>query len=267
MKTETWLPGFPGFYGTYYEFREDDFLYEESLEYEDIEVDYDQYQLDVVNAYASHVEDVIPWVKSIKVQRVVSPKYYNFSNDSANIEVDYDFHAMRKYVYLHRDKFATYLKNNYTSYDGFISFYSNTFEGWEESTDKFRDLDHHRLGAVMNFAFRNELDWDQFDDPEIQTYDEVMQDIYYSEYITILKKPVDQLESWDISIIAEQEVHRIEDEPFGYMGVLADIARQRAELYGVEWRQALAELYPKEVVDYLKIDKVNPETYEVEYDD
>jgi hypothetical protein len=149
----TWLPLFPGFYCTIFQFEESDFLYENDLEFDDIEVDYATYETDVAKAYCrSFAEHMSDYVNDIAFQEVISPRYYNFRNDSVNIDVDYKALEVQRYCIENFDALDTYLKAHYTSYDGFMSHYPNSAEAWQELTNNFIDFsDGHTLGAILQF--------------------------------------------------------------------------------------------------------------------
>ncbi len=72
-------------------------------------------------------------VLSLEFIKVDSPKYYNYSTDKlvCNIEIDKNVfvHELRKHDF---DNWEQFLKDNFTSYDGFISFYPNTTMEWDE---------------------------------------------------------------------------------------------------------------------------------------
>lgn len=165
-KIETFLPVFPGFYGTIFEAdeeieisgindeRESKGL--ERLSYnDDIEFDYGTYNQDVCEGAVSFIEGELiklGLVKWIKFQTMHSPREYNFGNDSINVEIGANVRAISKYVNSHVKEFREYVKEHYTSYDGFISFYSNNADDWCMNTKNFMSgLDGHTLGAILEF--------------------------------------------------------------------------------------------------------------------
>jgi len=164
MKIETFLPVFPGFYGSIFDADSDieDFLYEEGAKWEQLEFDNEEYQNDVSEAACSELEySLSDFVSSIKFQSLQSPKYYNFSNDSINCEIvllKCDIKAIKDYVFKYSGEFKQYLKDRYTSRSGFMSFHSNNFEDWCEYTQTFTNYkdNAHYLGAVLEFICQNE---------------------------------------------------------------------------------------------------------------
>ena len=206
MKTETFLPGFSGFYGTIHEFNEnaiqsDDIverLDEEhvldipsSIDLDDLyEVDYEQYQKDYVEAYTDVIEEFFN-DNGLKVkftfQSVVSPKYYNFSNDSINIECDYEPSDIIDLIEENFEAFQKYIEESYTSRDGFSSSYSNDADEWMNGIreDGFGD---HELGACLEFILTL-YDFEEFDMAEMARE---AGNIYESSYIELKEFDIDE---------------------------------------------------------------------------
>jgi hypothetical protein len=153
MRTiESYLPVFPGTYGTIFE-------------------DIDWEQIDAVgDRCTSFINGHLTDLGIVAVfQSVVSPKYYNFSNDSINVE--YQFESLDKLVtYLidNRTEFADYLKERYTSYDGFISHHSNDVDEWIQAF-MFGGEIAHKLGSALEFYLTNE----NGDDLEYSMYEDL----------------------------------------------------------------------------------------------
>lgn len=190
MKTkqiETWLPCFSGFYGTIWQ-ADGDEAYElqhinderankgfAPIKWDDIKWDYDEYHLQVVKGIARRLEvDYLkPFVKDIKVERVVSPREYNFANDSANIIVTLcvaNEKRILKYLSVHKDRWAQWLKDRYTSRSGFISSYPNYIDGFMQD----EPLTHkHKLGSILDFIARNEANESSNEDIEMDLYSNI----------------------------------------------------------------------------------------------
>jgi len=188
-KINTWLVGFEGFYGTKWAFPDSDLSWtifdnpsdinDEVLEFV-VEQAYDavnndDYETDVVTAIAEHISELakeqLPGiVDSIEFQGISSPKFYNFRNDSGNVVVDCDIAKLKQAFAEHPDA-GVYIKERYTSCDGFISHYENNLEDWLET---FEDDSSHKVGAALNLL----LDIDNED-----LYSDVMESIYAGNYI------------------------------------------------------------------------------------
>lgn len=163
MKTiETFLPVFPGFYNTLFE--SDDSTVIESynqengtnFDYDNFDWDYSDYYNQTAKNCCKVIEKLLKEkniVQSIEFQRVVSPQYYNFSNDLINIEAKINVDILIFFIESNKESFDRYVKENYTSCDGFTSFHSNDGEKWLKSLINC-DLDkpEHKFGAMLNFV-------------------------------------------------------------------------------------------------------------------
>jgi hypothetical protein len=86
----------------------------------------------------------------------MSPKYYNFSNDSINIEIQIkDINEIIAYLQDNEEEFSKYIKERYSSSDGFISSHSNDYVDWLFALNNGEDL-KHKLGSVLEFILGNE---------------------------------------------------------------------------------------------------------------
>lgn len=170
MRVQTYLPIFKGFYGSFYdsdiEQKETDWVDYLNDEY-DLDVDelhldfnYKGYYDDCAECICEAVcEELIELglIKSYKYESLVSPKYYNFRNDSINVEFKFSIEnkvRIAQYIKEHWDAFKDYLKKHYTSRSGFISSYSNDIADWLKISDS---LEHsHKSGSILNFILTNE---------------------------------------------------------------------------------------------------------------
>lgn len=199
----SWLPVFPGFYGTLYEpnleieqeyfeskFRVNEFktVVLKGDKADELNLwdyfDNEAYELDVVKRCVKVIADECPFIISAELESISRPKEYNFYNDSANVKYRIKRREFKKWIYANRDKLNEYFKAHYTSCSGFISHYENSFAGWEEDTEKFTDLEgwrKHYLGALLNAWFEIEMG-DEYSASD-WLYDAVNESIYMSEYI------------------------------------------------------------------------------------
>jgi hypothetical protein len=135
------------------------------IEFDDIEFDYETFYNELSELITNEVEfQLKDYVHSIKYLKLNSPKYYNYSNDSIECEIAPNMEAIKEYINEYQGEWSQYLKDNYTSYDGFYSFHSNDYksEEWELNT---ACKDYHKLGAVLEFIAQNESieEYDIFD--------------------------------------------------------------------------------------------------------
>ena len=157
MRTKTYLPLFSGFYGSYWD--EPDFYGEEEyfnlpegMEFYDF-VDWHKYHDKIAREMTSKVEDLLSdFVDGIAFEELVSPKYYNYSNDSINCEIEFEPIKILRYLVENRKEFDKYIKDRYTSRDGFISFLPNNTIDWIKD---WRD-DSHKVGSILQFICENE---------------------------------------------------------------------------------------------------------------
>lgn len=170
MKTiETYLPVFSGFYGGYFE-SEADYqaeneyeyfkdTYYEDLDFDDLEFDYKSFYNECAECMVFEVRDELVslgFVSDIDYQKISSPKYYNFVNDSIYVSIklkDENVTNIMNYLSVWTEEFTEYIKGKYTSRDGFISSYSNSIEDWLNT----ESLEHpHKLGSILDFILENE---------------------------------------------------------------------------------------------------------------
>lgn len=160
---KTWLPLFPGFYGTRFEPNEDwelEILEEkrgsiEDIEWKEYDFDYDSYRKETAEECCCVVEDLLKehLECTITFEFISSPKYYNFSNDSINISVELDLETLKKLLEDNFDEWKEHISETYTSRSRFISFYSNDAEDWWELLDEGAS---HCVGKALQFLIREE---------------------------------------------------------------------------------------------------------------
>jgi hypothetical protein len=231
---ETWLPLFSGFYNTIWELDTEYYVDEDnnSVDFGRLEIDYQSWE----KACCEHIIhelnlELSDFSLKMRFQSISSPSFYNFSNDSCNVILDIDEQAVSKYIYENQSAFEDYIKEKYTSYDGFWSSHSNQFKDWEEDTKKFKNYSEndHCLGALLQFICENEglseMDFrDSFDD-------------YAENYIKVL--PL----NWSDIDIDKAFEECIEEMDLEYGDIIFDIndAKSRAELFSTDWKDELSE--------------------------
>lgn len=241
QKVETWLPIFPGFYNTLFEpdyeyISEDlkellndiDALRNYSTELSNIiqenktvelmgriehTINYDAYDYFDNSGYEKKVcqvsceciKDILIencLIKNLKFQKEVSPREYNFYNDSIDIEITFtkkNIANIKKIIADNFDEWTEYLKNRYTSCSGFISHYDNFPESDEWQIDNALQQSH-TAGSVLQFILSEILNCNDeslyyyaLDDlyiPEFFNYDS-----FFSHVIEELKEYFDDLKT------------------------------------------------------------------------
>lgn len=110
-----------------------------------------------------------------------SPSEYNFDMDCCDFELELDWNLFHQrilaYTNNNKEEFEVYLKDNYTSYDGFMSFTANNYEAWLED---FNNKRVQEIAAVLSFIINKEYTQEQIQEDAI--YD-VFNELYYSEFI------------------------------------------------------------------------------------
>ena len=174
---ETYLPVFPGFYGTIFEAsNEEDEIHDinsqrnqkglNDVSYNDCEWNYEEFRqgiaADCVNFVYNELNDLFDGKLDIEFQKIVSPRFYNFTNDSINVEFkvsDEFLNSIKAYIFENNaPEFEEYIIDRYTSRSGFISSYSNEVDTWKnEYFDSIEDKGHI-LGSLLDFVLRNEYD-------------------------------------------------------------------------------------------------------------
>ena len=167
MKVETFLPVFPGFYGTMFDsecheeqelgyinqIREDND--KKPIIWDQLKPDYEAFSDDVAEQCVEFISGVLEdlgIIEHIELQNIYSPREYNWSNDSIDIKVTLspdNVDNIKTYLQDNAELFDDYIQKRYTSYDGFWSHYSNDSEEWLGDPEL---LTHqHKLGSVLEF--------------------------------------------------------------------------------------------------------------------
>ncbi len=183
---DTFLPIFSGFYNTIwdesdnwmeYELNDEECFREHYPEFDGIPFDFIRDNFwDIIDCrkgfegVVDYIVSVFPrWfngevgsdiIKNVTFQKIVSPREYNFYNDSADVSIEVDTDLIAKYLEENGHAFSEYLKKRYTSRDGFISHYSNDISEWAEDTNDFYDFsaNGHYLGAILEFIANDSID-------------------------------------------------------------------------------------------------------------
>lgn len=166
QKFETFCPLFPGFYGTLFEYDSEENEMDEynrengtNLGYDDFNWDYADYHSRVSHAFVDKLEAEINQFLPIKMdfQELVSPREYNFANDSINVSVELNLKQLIGLIKAQKEKAAEYFKDKYTSRSGFISFHSPDIDNWLNPSYILQDS-KHRIGALLDCLCSIEID-------------------------------------------------------------------------------------------------------------
>ena len=158
MKVNIELPFFPGFYESdlensdtaYWAIKEElDYLQrdcrQEHPEYQiltedDLDFNHSDYESEVRAGWVDGFRDNAPeFVLSVEGVEMVSPKYYNFSTDKlyADVELADNWEeVVRSFMAENADWLRERIEDDWTSYDGFMSFMSNNFDDLTHDEDE-----------------------------------------------------------------------------------------------------------------------------------
>lgn len=177
MKQQTWLPLFTGFYHSIFdpsdnyiemetELSEPEFKeYYNDLHLSGISQEYfnDNFYdyLDYTKGYIGVSEyicsallaiDYTGIIQDVTYEKLCSPKYYNFSSDSINCEIEYDAEKLKLYLVKNKPELTLYVNEKYTSRDGFSSSYTNDVDYWLNEDNH----GEHEVGSLLQFVLLNE---------------------------------------------------------------------------------------------------------------
>jgi hypothetical protein len=160
MKAKTYLPLFSGFYNSHwsepcFDGEEDIFDLPKDKEFWEF-VDWNRYYNHISRQMCNEVQYLLSdFVSHIEFERLVSPKYYNFSDDTIYCEITFNKTKVKQYLKDNYEKFSEYIKHTYTSRDGFISYHSNDPKDWMNKWNE------HQVGSILQFICENE----RFEEP------------------------------------------------------------------------------------------------------
>ena len=168
MKVQTFLPVFNGFYNTLFDNILDNATdnaiechnarNNTSLNYDDFDFNFDSIMQEICKNAVSKIEEKLNEFGlncSIIYENLISPRKYNFSNDSINIEINFKkFSQVIEILEQNYDSFTQYIKDNYTSCSGFISSHSRYSSDWMEDLREDAENETHKVGAVLDFILQ-----------------------------------------------------------------------------------------------------------------
>ena len=98
----------------------------------------------------------IYFISNVEFSELVSPKYYNYSNDAIYFNCDFnkdlfvDWLISREFDF---DELMEYVYESHTSCSGFISFHSNNINDWIKDLilSDFQESEHlYKLGFILS---------------------------------------------------------------------------------------------------------------------
>lgn len=209
-KAAIYIPYFPGFYNTILSPRDEviqeeletdienrlDFTVksqdrlEDALDKVDIweYFDNDRYEQDVAIDFVEGLNNLIYSENTIlkdisfEYESLAKPRFYNYENDKINGYVNLPLDMVIEYMNNNAEEFQQYLKDNYSSRDGFMSFVPTNLEDFrkELKSDLSKDVDRD-LGILVEFIIEKELKMTP-DEISEKLSDELLEDVYEGEY-------------------------------------------------------------------------------------
>ena len=99
-------------------------------------------------------------LSDFRLLEVDSPHFYNFRTDRLILSVNVDVDLLQGYAYSsHPIEFESYLKDNFTSYDGFISFVPNNLSDFLEWAEQEQD---RAIDVLIEFYLLSTVDLDSY---------------------------------------------------------------------------------------------------------
>ena len=202
------VPFFPGFYESslmdsdtsYWAIKEElDYIKDElsddhpeykNLTEDDLDFRYREYENDVAHAFLdawfSHAPSI---VEDVEYEGIDSPKYYNYRNDElyATITLKEGWEdVMRRFMQENAEWLTERIKDDWTSYDGFMSFMENDIKEWDKYL--FEDHDERYIATMLAYMMYNE-------NKEIRNtlVMDALEDIYTGSYVFITDEAKERL--------------------------------------------------------------------------
>lgn len=258
VKVDTFLPVFKGCYGNYWD---------EYTPYDEYgnELPWERYDIDSKAMLESIGKSVIDYlyhstelfeklgIEDMEYQSSYSPAYYNFSNDSINVEVTINTEYFSQYIYNNWDRYSKEIYDHHTSRDGFTSFQSNDIREWEAETSNFTYFDgsdsEYYLGFLLDIASQIE------EIKEVDAYYDWCESADESDFCTINELT---WETVDLDSVFRDNLDKI-DFTFGDIIFVKEEAIKRAELFSTDWIDEIEDADKIEILEGLGL---SPEQFE-----
>lgn len=121
--------------------------------------DYNGFTKEIGKKAVSLLESYLPdndVIQSMTFRDIDSPSYYNFETDKLLIDIDFDEAALKKYCLgEYVEEFGEYLRDTYSSYDGFTSFVPNNVPDFKKF---LMEKDERAYDMMLEFYLLENLD-------------------------------------------------------------------------------------------------------------
>jgi hypothetical protein len=154
------IPFFSGTYETIWQVIEYD---DDDDDGNELNIDYDHRDLmkSIVTVFKENENYILKelqqeakFIKSIKFTNTFSsPKEYNFSTDVIDFDIEINQSKLKKVLkeLEHNQDFKNFLKENYSSYDGFMSFTPNNYNEIKENIENNGMEAEQSISAIINY--------------------------------------------------------------------------------------------------------------------
>jgi len=105
-----------------------------------------EYVKQFVQGFNDYINGELELDIKLSFESMTSPREYNFETDKIFCEISYP-DVKKLYRFLDKEKLRATIKDYCTSYDGFISFYSNDLDLWCEKP--LLHWDHNEVGMLF----------------------------------------------------------------------------------------------------------------------
>ena len=128
-------------------------------------------------------------ITSLEYDHLWSPDYYNFATDRLNLRLTVNWDKLEDYIQYYLEDFEDYLKDNWTSYDGFLSYVPNDYDRLKAS-NRYRTICVEYLLYEMMKAEAEDDDYD----------DSFYRSVRYKTWDWL----TDEVSPWDVVTEAEK---------------------------------------------------------------
>lgn len=137
MKIQTFLPAFKGFYGSNYESYIDNevnqILDDTGKDYDcfDWQFDFEGLAKSVTELTTEYIKENLPGlILDINFVELISPKYYNYSNDKILVDIDFNLYSLLKTCKDSEELLKNNIKKDFTPSSGWLPYLSSEYEDW-----------------------------------------------------------------------------------------------------------------------------------------
>jgi hypothetical protein len=156
---------------------------------ESYDIDWESFTNSVAQQVTYNLYNALPnndIIQEINFKALYSPRYYNYETDSLILELNLNLTRLKTYCFTtHKKDFNQYLKDNFTSYDGFISFIPNNlidFKGlYSKNNTKLVNtlIEYYLLSCI--YESNNPDDFEGFDTSyHYSNYESANEELYFN---------------------------------------------------------------------------------------